>query len=59
MILFNFGNWHRLPSRMGKNWVGQKVYMVFSIKYTFFIFASSFIDLDILSMSAVSCVVEH
>ena len=36
-------------------WVGQKVHYVFSIKDTFFTFTNTFIDLDILSMSAISC----
>ena len=38
-------------------WVGQKVRLVFSIKDTLFIFTSNFIDLDILSMLAMSHVV--
>ena len=37
--------------------VGPKVHYVFSIKDTFFIFTNNFIDLDILSMSALSHVV--
>ena len=42
-------------------WVGQSVRMVFlcKIKDTFFIFTDSFIDLDILSMSAISRMVLH
>ena len=35
-------------------WAGQKVHKVFSIKDTFLIFTNNFIDLDILSMSAIS-----
>ena len=40
-------------------WVGQKVRVFFSckIKDMFFIFTNNFIDLDILSMSAVSSTV--
>ena len=36
-------------------WVGQNVRLVFSLKDTFFIFPNKFIDLDILSMLAISC----
>ena len=40
-------------------WAGQNVCLVFrKIKDTFFIFTNNFIDLGILSMSAISCVVE-
>ena len=40
-------------------WVGQKVHIIFSHKMndTFFIFTNNFIDLDILSVSAISCTV--
>ena len=40
-------------------WVGQKVHLDFSLKYTFFIFTNSFIDLDILRLSAISRIVEY
>ena len=42
-------------------WGGQKVCLVFfcKIKDTFFIFTNNFIDLDILCMSAISCMVSH
>ena len=37
-------------------WVGKKVCLIFShkINYIFFIFTNNFIDLDILSMLAIS-----
>ena len=40
----------------GTYWVGQKSPFSFfhKIKYTFFIFTKNFIDLDILSVSAIS-----
>ena len=37
-----------------KYWVGQKVHMFFSIKDINFIFTNNFIDLGILSLSAIS-----
>ena len=42
-------------------WVGKKVHLVFfhKMKDTFFIFTDDYIDLGILSMSAVSQVAEH
>ena len=42
-------------------WVGQNSAFSFfhKVKDTFLIFTNNFIDLDILSMSAVSCVVER
>ena len=43
-----------------KDWVGQKVHVVFSVKKkTFLIFTSNFIELGTLSMLALSCVVSH
>ena len=42
-------------------WIGQNACMVLfhKTKDTFFIFTNNFIDLDILSMSAISHIVEH
>ena len=39
--------------------VGRKVRSVYPIKDTFFMFTNNFIDLDILSMSVLSHVVER
>ena len=52
----NHDNTHLLS---GYYWIDQKVYMVLSmkIKHTFFIVTSNFIDLDILSITAISYMV--
>ena len=45
------------PFSVGMYWVGQKVHLVFfcKIKDIFFIFINNFVDLEILSMSDISC----
>ena len=49
ILQLNLLGWPKSPFR----------FFFYKIKDTFFVFTNNFIDLDSLSMSAISCIVEH